>query len=129
MIGLKIKHNDSGDGFTVTGVDGSDRLVLTPDEFGAPIGVPLEEFRNNYSATESDTTLPDALPPTEADVITKRDARATAEANRRYAQAAARGRRESGGDVTAPPEGSPEAVFAELATEPTNARPRRRKTT
>lgn len=140
MIGLKVTNN-AGEGFTVTGIDGADRIVLTPDVFGAPVPVTIAELAENYTPAEAEAELPTALPPTEAEVIAEADARANEGLNQRYARAVLRGGHATGADQRGfrrppgdrlPPEGSPEAVFADLAAEaadePAPARTRKGKT-
>jgi len=133
MIGLKVTNND-GEGFTVTGIDGADRIVLTPDVFGSPVPVTIAELAEDYTPAEADAELPTSLPPTEADVIAEADARANEGLNQRYARAVLgrgfatdadqRGFRRPPGERR-PPEGSPEAMFAELAAEADESAPPR----
>jgi hypothetical protein len=124
MIGLKITNNVTGDGFTVTGIDGADRVVLTPSNFGPVIPATLAELAEDYTTADTDAELPTSLPPTEADIIAEADARANEGLNQRYARAVLRSGLATGADqrgaghrVTGPPEGSPEAKFAALAAE------------
>ncbi len=121
-LGLKVT-NSAGDGFTVTATD-ADRLILTPDEFGSPIPVTLTELAEDYQSVDGGA-LPNALPPTEADVLAEHNARANFGLNQRYARgvlgkgyatdADTRGFRRPAGDRP-PPAGSPEAFFRELAS-------------
>jgi hypothetical protein len=135
-LGLRVTDSD-GDRFTITATDG-DRFILTPDNFGSPMPVTLAELSDYQSADGAE--LPNALPPTEADVLAERDARANDGLNRRYANgllrrgnatdADTRGFKRPPGDRPPPP-GSPEAFFRELAAadEPDAAPKRRSKAT
>lgn len=133
-LGLKVT-NRAGEGFTITATD-ADRFILTPDEFGSPFPVTLAELSEDYQSIDGDE-LPATLPPTEADVLAERDARANDGLNRRYANgllrrgsatdADTRGFRRPPGDRPPPP-GSPEAFFREVAAADTqDDAPKRRR--
>src|ERR1700754_3592236 len=140
MIGLKVINNSTGEHFTLTAIDGTDRLVLTPDVFGALVPVTTMELAESFSPVESDAEMPVTLPPTEQDIILRQQAEANDGLNARYARGVLRGGHATDADlrgarsrVSGPPEGSPEAVFADLAAEapddaPVRSRTRRGKT-
>jgi hypothetical protein len=133
-LGLKVTSS-AGDGFTVTASDG-DRLILTPDNFGSPIPVTLTELAEDYQSVDGNA-LPNALPPTEADVLAEHNARANFGLNQRYARgvlgkghatdADQRGFQRTAADRP-PPAGSPEAFFRKLAAaDEAEAKPKGRR--
>lgn len=113
MLGLKIKRKSDGALYTVAGFDGA-LYSLAPVEFGSVIGVPLAELFCDWNVKPEQVETPKF----ESQIIRERDADANRTINQTYGKATASPAALKRARVpVGPPEGSPEAYFANLAQE------------